>query len=113
MNNKIVSIKKTSALFLAIVLVTGTITALSSSSFMIGADAQAQPYYGMDNRHDSYHSEYPSEYKDSNSYSSYEPDYGMDDYKKPQIFPANKIAELGDRWWQWISGVDSTVVNPL
>ena len=45
MNNKIVSTKTPSAIFLAIVLVAGTIT-LSSSSFMSGA--QADPYYGMD-----------------------------------------------------------------
>ena len=45
MNNKIVSSKTTSAIFLAIVLVTGTIAIsfLSSSSF-ITADAQVQPY---------------------------------------------------------------------
>ena len=48
MNNKIVSIKTTSAIFLAIVLVTGTIAISSSSSFM--TNAQAQPYYyGVDN----------------------------------------------------------------
>ena len=46
-------------------------------------------------------------------YNSYEPDYGKDSDKKPQIFPANKVAELGDRWWQWITGIDSTVVNPF
>jgi hypothetical protein len=48
--NKIVLTKKTSAIFLAIVLVTGTI-ALAFPSFMIGA-AQALPYYGQDNNYD-------------------------------------------------------------
>ena len=43
--NKIVSTKNTNAIFLAIVLVTGTIT-LSIPSFMVGA--QAQEYYGME-----------------------------------------------------------------
>ena len=42
MNNKIVSRKITSAIFLATVLVTGTIALSSSTSFMIGA-AQAYP----------------------------------------------------------------------
>jgi hypothetical protein len=43
-------IKRTSAIFLAIVLITGTI-ALSIPSFMIGT-AQALPYYGQDNNYD-------------------------------------------------------------
>ena len=43
MNNKIVSTKTTSAIFLAIVLVTGTITLSSHSLFM--TETQAQPYY--------------------------------------------------------------------
>ena len=58
-NNKIVSRKTTSAVFLAIVLLTGTI-ALSAPSFMIGS-AQAQSYYdndGMDKRYNSYGSDY-------------------------------------------------------
>ena len=36
-----------------------------------------------------------------------------DKNKPPEIFPANKVAELGDRWWQWISGLDSDKVNPF
>ena len=44
----IVSTKTTSAIFLATVLLTGTITALSYSSFMTIVTVQAQPYYGMD-----------------------------------------------------------------
>ena len=49
---------KYSAIFLAAILVAGTI-ALSNSSFMVGA--QAQQFNGMDQR-----------------YNSYEPDYGTD-----------------------------------
>ncbi len=95
MNNKIVSITKNSAIFLAAILIAGTI-ALSSPSFMTASTAQAQPYYdGMDKRYNSYQPDYPPEYKDSNSYNSYIPEYGMDSYKKPEIFPANKVAELG------------------
>ena len=91
--NKIVSTKKTSALFLAIVLVAGTI-ALSSPSFI--GDVKAQRDYEMDKK-----------------YNSYEQDYEKDSDKNPQIFPANKVAELGDRWWQWGFGLDTTVVNPF
>ena len=41
-------------------------------------------------------------------------DNGYDDsHKNLQIFPANKVAELGDRWWQWGFGLDTTVVNPF
>ena len=73
---------KYSAIFLAAILVAGTI-ALSNSSFMVGA--QAQQYYGMDQRYNSYQPEYGTD----NKYNSYEPeygtDYGMDSYddKKP------------------------------
>ena len=61
--NKIVSIKKTSAIFLAIVLVTGTIT-LFSPSFMKAAQAQ-QDYGKIDN--------------------DYENHYGKDIYRIPTI----------------------------
>jgi hypothetical protein len=81
LNSKIILIKRTSAVFLAIVLIAGTIT-LSYPSFMIIGAAQDQPYYdgGMDNRYNSY---YEPEYTDK-KYSSYEPNYGMDNnnYKK-------------------------------
>src|SRR5918997_4415138 len=73
---------KISAAFLATVLVAGII-ALSSPSFMVGA--QAAPGYGMEKRYNSY--EQPDYGKDSYdkkpSYGS-EPEYGMDSYdKKP------------------------------
>jgi len=49
--NKIISIKKTSSIFLATVLVLGTIAAISPS-FMVGAAAQIDSYYdGMDNNY--------------------------------------------------------------
>jgi hypothetical protein len=82
--NKIISKKTTSAIFLATVLVLGTI-AVSSPSFMTRANAQADSYYEMDNRYDSYE---PTEYTDNNSYEpteypSYKPEYPSDnrDYK--------------------------------
>jgi hypothetical protein len=89
---------KISAAFLAIVLVTGTIT-LIAPSFMVGAVAQAQQEYGgMDNRYNSYEQEpeYPPQYaeKDNNSYepSPYEMEtyqtppssYGNDNYEQPE-----------------------------
>src|SRR5687768_13387658 len=42
-------------------------------------------------------------------------DNGYDDNDKNlQIFPANKVAELGDRWWQWIVSLDvRTNPNPF
>src|SRR5687768_16083166 len=42
-------------------------------------------------------------------------DNGYDDSDKNlQIFPANKVAELGDRWWQWIVSLNNiTNVNPF
>ena len=60
MNNKIVSTKRTSAIFLAIVLVTETI-ALSPPSFMTNAQAQSSYYIDgiMDNNY--------KKFKDSSS----------------------------------------------
>ena len=42
-------------------------------------------------------------------------DNGYDDSDKNlQIFPANKVAELGDRWWQWIVSLNNiTDPNPF
>ena len=42
-------------------------------------------------------------------------DNGYDDNDKNlQIFPANKVAELGDRWWQWIVSLNNiTDANPF
>ena len=58
--SKIISTKKINACFLAIVLIAGTLAAISPS-FMIGVNAQAEPY-GMDQQ----------------KYNTYEPDDGMD-----------------------------------
>ena len=107
--NKKVLTKQTSAVFLAIVLVTGTI-ALAFPSFIVGAaqatsdrdknydnddkkksygkdrdrDGKSRNYHDDDktNKYDDYEStKYPSEYTDKR-YNSYGPEYGMDnDYK--------------------------------
>ena len=78
--NKIVSTKRTSAIFLAIVLVAGTI-ALTDPTFMINAQATSDREKAYDNdekksyKKDSYDSKYSS-YKDDykSEYSSYEKD---------------------------------------
>jgi hypothetical protein len=62
--NKIISKKNTSVLFLATLLVLGTIATISPS-FMVGA--QAVPQYGMEREYGSYE----------------QPEYGMDSYEKP------------------------------
>ena len=90
--NKIVSTKRTSAIFLAIVLVAGTIAAISPSSFIIkGVNAQGDPYYGMDNGYNSYgYADYRDDKKkdDSYGYADYRDDkkkddsYGYADYGK-------------------------------
>jgi hypothetical protein len=65
--SKIISTKKTNAIFLAAILILGTF-AIFSPSFMIGESAQAEPEYGM----------------------SYEKKYGYDKpYEKPQ-YPSYK-----------------------
>lgn len=73
-----------------------------NSSIMIG-NAQAQMY------EDEYHDD--SYYKDDNRYG-YDNEY-LENDKKPKIFPANKVSELGDRWWQWAIGIDRSVINPF
>jgi len=74
--NNIVSTKRINALFLAIVLVVGTFAAISPSSFIIGVNAQTEPYYEKDTRYSNYEQEpeYSSEHMDK-GYSAYEPDY--------------------------------------
>jgi hypothetical protein len=64
--SKIVLTKKINAGFLAIVLIVGTLAAISPS-FMIGAHAQQ---YGMDQQ----------------KYNNYEPDYGMNSYDDKQSY---------------------------
>ena len=62
-----------------------------------------------------YEQDYSDNYNvDSSQQLTYDNGYGYDDKKKiPEIFPANKVSELGDRWWQWITGLDKNVVNPF
>ena len=77
MSNKIVTRKIINAIFLAMVLITGTITAIYPS-FIIGVQAQGDPYHQMYNKYNSYEEqprEYPSQYADDREYTSYKPSY--------------------------------------
>ena len=67
--SKIAITKKSNTIFLATVLIVGTIAGISPS-FIIGINAQTEPYYGMDER-----------------YSDYKQDYGMDSYDKKSYEP--------------------------
>jgi hypothetical protein len=62
LNNKILSTKKTISLFLAFILVTGTI-ALSFQSFMTAANAQVESYYDT-NEYTKYTMDMANEYVD-------------------------------------------------
>jgi hypothetical protein len=84
LNNKIVSTKKTSALFLSIVLVAGTIAAISPLFIINGANAQGyQPYYGGGMDTSIYHNDDRKSYDNKRSYGN---DYG---YDKSQNQPAS------------------------
>ena len=57
-------------------------------------------------------------YQHDNRYGYDDNRYGYDNgYSekniKPKIFPANKVSELGDEWWQWILGTDTRIVDPF
>jgi hypothetical protein len=62
----------------------------------------------------SHQSNYDNGYGYEEDYRTNE-DYTYNDKNRtPQIFPANKVSELGDRWWQWITGINNaTEVNPF
>ncbi len=74
-------------------------------------------YNNYDDNSQRYEEDYSDSYRvdPSQQSNNNDEDYGYadDKNKPPEIFPANKVAELGDRWWQWISGLDSNIVNPF
>ena len=47
--------------------------------------------------------------------SNNEDNYGYEDKNKPpEIFPVNKVSELGDEWWQWVTSLNNTTdANPF
>jgi hypothetical protein len=71
-------------------------------------------YIDNDRVNSSHQSNYDNGYGYEEDYRNNE-DYRYNDKNKtPQIFPANKVSELGDRWWQWITGINTaTEVNPF
>jgi hypothetical protein len=94
----IVLTKNTSAIFLAIVLITGTFAALSPS-FIIGVNAQTEPYYEIENGYSSYEAEpreYPPQYTEreynNDNYESKYTSYGKDNsYKSKDGASIKKI----------------------
>jgi hypothetical protein len=80
LNNKIVSTKSISSIFLGIVLVAGTITAI----FPFIKTAQAQPYYEFNNYG-------PPEYPDNRYQKSYGKDDNRDKSKDIKSIDINKI----------------------
>ena len=113
-NNRIIVF----ASILGAILATG-ILALNPSTI---TNAQAQMY---ENQYDTRYNDNRYGY-DDNRYGYDDNRYGYDDNRygydngylekniKPKIFPANKVAELGDKWWQWILSLDvKTNPNPF
>jgi hypothetical protein len=98
LNNKI-SLTKSNAIFLATVLVLGTFAAISPSSFIIGVNAQTEPYYEMENGYSSYEAEpleYPPQYTEreynNDNYESKYTSYGKDNsYKSKDRASIKKI----------------------
>jgi hypothetical protein len=82
-NNKKIPRTTTNTIFLAIVLVAGTFAAISPS-FIIGVNAQAEPYdYGMEQKYSDYEQDYEMNSYDKKPYgNSYETDYSSYDKDK-------------------------------
>ena len=105
---------------------------------------QPNYYYSQDRQYDDKQNSYTNDYNNYNKYPTKDKPYecrtgpfegffvssvefckhgkfndrkdnGYDDSDKNlQIFPANKVAELGDRWWQWIVSLNNvTDPNPF
>ncbi len=104
---------------------------------------QPNYYYSQDRQYDDKQNSYTNDYNNYNKYPTKDKPYECrtgpfegffvssvefckhgkfndkkdngyyDSDKNLQIFPANKVAELGDKWWQWGYGIDTSVVNPF
>ena len=79
-------------------------------------EAQAQMYdddqYDEDKYYDNNDND-DSYYKDYNNRNVYDDKGYLQQDKKSKIFPANKVSELGDKWSQWVLGIDTSVFNPF
>jgi hypothetical protein len=99
------------------------------ANLQIFSNVMALEENSYNNYDNSDNSDYSKEYKDYNDKNisnytqqpTYENGYGYNDgygynekNKAPQIFPANKVSELGDKWWQWIVSLNNvTDPNPF
>lgn len=99
------------SILLVITISTAPLRVLNIS--IITEDAQAQMYEDQYYEDKYYDDDYDSYYEDYNRYG-YDDDNGyLEEDKKSKIFPANKVSELGDRWSQWVFGIDTSVINPF
>jgi hypothetical protein len=99
------------SILLVIAISTAPLRVLNIS--IITEDAQAQMYEDQYYEDKYYDDDYDSYYEDYNRYG-YDDDNGyLEEDKKSKIFPANKVSELGDRWSQWVFGIDTSVINHL
>jgi hypothetical protein len=123
LNNKLTFTKKSSSIFLTAMLIAGTIALSSSStsSFIVGAEAQT--YYDsseMDNRHNSYGPTpgYTSKYTDSNSYEPTVKGYGNDNiYDNRKSYETNSYEPTtpsygNDKNYQKTYGNDNNYDKP-
>lgn len=96
---------KNKILLSSILIVTTGLLAINPS--LIGS-VNAQPY------EEEYDEGYDNGYRYHDGYDNgYDHGY-LEKDKKTQIFPTNKVAELGDKWWQWILSLDvRTNPNPF
>ena len=95
MNNKLTSsTTKLNAIFLAIVLITGTIAVISPSFIIKGVNAQSEPYYEKDTRYSSYE---PEQEDRDKSYYSYEPEYSKSPDKKYNNYGPEHQSEYKDK----------------
>jgi len=106
------------ASILGAILATGLLS-LNPSTI---TNAQGQMY---ENQYDTRYDDNRYGY-DDNRYGYDDNRYGYDDNRygydngysekniKPNIFPANKVSELGDEWWQWVVTINTkTDPNPF
>ena len=99
------------SILLVITISTAPLRVLNIS--IITEDAQAQMYEDQYYEDKQYDDDYDSYYEDYNRYG-YDDDNGyLEEDKISKIFPANKVSELGDRWSQWVFGIDTSVINPF
>ena len=91
---RLVSTKRINAIFLAIVLITGTIAVISPSFIIKGVNAQSELYYEKDTKYSNYETE--PEDRDK-SYYLYEPEYSKSPDKKYNNYGPEHQSEYKDK----------------